>query len=491
MIHTRRSLLLAVLLYAGIVQAQNVAINTDGSKANPNAMLDIRSANKGLLIPRMSSEARMKIPNTQGLLVYDVNTNSFWYNTGRNWLNISSSPSEVSSTMDAWLLTGNAGTVDGTNFIGTTDNVPFNVRVNNTPSGRIDPTRENTFWGYRAGFQTTTGNRNTAVGHSAMHVNTTGFDNTAVGSLALVGNTTGWSNSAFGRLALERNTTGTYNTAVGQSALLSNSTGIENTAVGMSAGLGNGSSSYNTAIGANSQMFHQKSENTSVGAISLAFYDGGTGNTAVGYRAHAQVTPDNNYNTAIGHSARVGTSYSYATSLGYNAGADGNNSTAIGNGAVANASNKIRLGNAAVTVIEGQVPFTTPSDGRFKFSVQEDVKGIDFIMQLRPVTYQFDVRKFDNQQDQSVAYDEAQAIRRSGFIAQEVEQAALKTGYNFSGLIRPKDTKEHYSLSYDAFVVPLVKAVQEQQQVIDEQNKKIAELQQQLEEIRKLLTSSK
>ncbi|HEX6180600.1 MAG TPA: hypothetical protein VFZ47_05100, partial [Chitinophagaceae bacterium] len=132
MIHKKRSLFFVGLcLYAGIVQAQNVAINTDGSKANPNAILDVQSANKGLLIPRMSSEARLKIPNTQGLLVYDTNTNSFWYNTGRSWLSISSTVSEAASLTDAWLLGGNAGTVDGTHFLGTTDNVPLNVRVNN------------------------------------------------------------------------------------------------------------------------------------------------------------------------------------------------------------------------------------------------------------------------------------------------------------------------------------------------------------------------
>jgi trimeric autotransporter adhesin len=171
------------------------------------------------------------------------------------------------------------------------------------------------------------------------------------------------------------------------------------------------------------------------------------------------------------------------------------NATAIGNGAIVDASNKVRIGNSAVTVIEGQVPFTTPSDGRFKFNVQEDVKGLDFIMQLRPVTYQFDVKRFDAQLGQkntdNAAYNDAELLRRTGFIAQEVEKAAVSTGYNFSGVIKPVKQGDHYSLSYDSFVVPLVKAVQEQQQVIDSQNKKIADLQQQLDEIKKLLQQKK
>lgn len=35
-------------------------------------------------------------------------------------------------------LSGNAGTVDGINFIVTIDNVPLSVRVNNQQAGRID-----------------------------------------------------------------------------------------------------------------------------------------------------------------------------------------------------------------------------------------------------------------------------------------------------------------------------------------------------------------
>ncbi len=93
------------------------------------------------------------------------------------------------------------------------------------------------------------------------------------------------------------------------------------------------------------------------------------------------------------------------------------------------------------------------SDGRYKFKVQEDVKGLDFILQLRPVTYQFDVKRFDAQYTKEDAqatqggniiqasYDEAALLRRSGFIAQEVEKAANTSGYNFSGIIKPRTDK--------------------------------------------------
>ena len=74
------------------------------------------------------------------------------------------------------------------------------------------------------------------------------------------------------------------------------------------------------------------------------------------------------------------------------------------------------------------------------------------------------------------SYNEASAIRRTGFIAQEVEKAANATGYDFSGIIKPKTEQDHYSLSYESFVVPLVKAVQEQQQLIEELKKQNEEL---------------
>lgn len=66
-----------------------------------------------------------------------------------------------------------------------------------------------------------------------------------------------------------------------------------------------------------------------------------------------------------------------------------------------------------------------------------------------------------------------EAIRMSGFVAQEVEQAAHQSGYDFDGVVKPAHEKDHYRLAYSEFVVPLVKAVQEQQAVIEQQNKKI------------------
>jgi hypothetical protein len=65
----------------------------------------------------------------------------------------------------------------------------------------------------------------------------------------------------------------------------------------------------------------------------------------------------------------------------------------------------------------------------------------------------------------------------SGFVAQEVEAAAKDAGYNFSGIDKPKNENDFYGLRYADFVVPLVKAVQQQQQMIEILKKQNADLQ--------------
>ncbi len=83
-------LLLLLLLAGNQPYAQNFAI---GSAApNANAVLDIKSGNKGLLIPRMDSVVRKLIPNTKGLLVYDTTTSSLWHNDGSKWVNYHNMP---------------------------------------------------------------------------------------------------------------------------------------------------------------------------------------------------------------------------------------------------------------------------------------------------------------------------------------------------------------------------------------------------------------
>ena len=238
--------------------------------------------------------------------------------------------------------------------------------------------------------------------------------------------------------------------------------------------------------------------NTGIGFAVLAGNDTGSYNVAVGFNALTYTTGSNN--VAIGGSALYSnTTGNFNTGVGSGTDVSGpalNNATALGANAIVSASNMVQIGSSAVTVIQGQVPFTTPSDGRFKFNIREDVKGLDFILKLRPVTYQFNTKKEDDfirgvvTEAQPVAYTEAMMVRRTGFIAQEVEKAAQQSGYDFDGLKAPKTDREYYSLSYASFVVPLVKAVQEQEGVIRQQEQRIDDLSKQVEELRALILAA-
>jgi hypothetical protein len=136
--------------------------------------------------------------------------------------------------------------------------------------------------------------------------------------------------------------------------------------------------------------------------------------------------------------------------------------------------------------------------------VQDNVKGIDFIMKLRPVTYQLDVQGISNKLNESRGMEVNTAMKQaitdkekmifSGFIAQDVESTAKEMGYDFSGVDAPKNSNDLYSLRYGDFVVPLTKAVQEQQQIIIKQEQRITDLEKQLQILQqqmKLILGSK
>ncbi|KAF2338082.1 tail fiber domain-containing protein, partial [Flavobacterium ginsenosidimutans] len=102
------------------------------------------------------------------------------------------------------------------------------------------------------------------------------------------------------------------------------------------------------------------------------------------------------------------------------------------------------------------------SDSRLKKDIATSTYGLNFINKLRPVTYKMKTGTTELQ---------------SGFIAQEVETTANSIGYQFSGIVKPQNDSDYYSLRYSEFVVPLVKAVQEQQKLIEDQQTQISEQQ--------------
>jgi len=70
--------------------AQGIAINTDESNPDSTAILDVKSQDKGILIPRMTKSQRDSISNPAiGLLIFQIDQNpGFYYYNGTSWLQI-------------------------------------------------------------------------------------------------------------------------------------------------------------------------------------------------------------------------------------------------------------------------------------------------------------------------------------------------------------------------------------------------------------------
>ena len=195
-------------------------------------------------------------------------------------------------------------------------------------------------------------------------------------------------------------------------------------------------------------------------AIGGSSYSYGSSATALGGLSAAYTTKS----TAIGYWAEA--SGEGAVAIGASSKAFCEDCTALGTSTFNTTDNSILIGKSTIGSIGGYQPWSNLSDGRYKFNINEDVPGLDLINALRPVTYQFDVEGFIERRDSArninpVFINRARDQVRTGFIAQEVEGAASALGYDFSGLVRPQDDDDHYSLRYAEFVVPLTKAVQE------------------------------
>lgn len=318
----------------------------------------------------------------------------------------------VVSNAQNWLLTGNAGTTTGTNFIGTTDAKALMFKVNNQRSGFIDFSlvKGNTSLGFQA-LNNPTGNNNTAIGYQSMLAGTTASGNVALGFASMFRTTSGHHNVALGDSAFYDNTTGSLNTATGYLAMFRNISGSENTAYGYNTLHFNTSGAYNVAAGSYSS-YNNTSGNYNTSTGSYAFTDNtigsencvfgygalnhnttASGNVAVGTRAMFVQSYSNGgvayaaYNVAVGYEALyynqpastvLGIAGIYNTAIGsyaLHSNTTGNNTavgsfalydnttgssnTAVGNNALEH--NSINLENTAVGA--SALFFTTASDG--------------------------------------------------------------------------------------------------------------------------------
>ncbi len=383
-------LLLATAL---MVNGQAVGINTDGTSPDASAILDIQSADKGILIPRMTSAERAAIPSpADGLLVYDLNSRSIWQCHNGAWSDISAQRRIIDSDGDTKVQVEESVDEDMIRF-DVEGNEVMILRRNtegavcleladqshstligmeagaSNASALGSNGDENSFIGYRAGYSNTTGRFNTFLGSQAGHNTTNGDQNTAIGFLSLKSNLVGSQNSALGSQSLYSNTNGLANTATGFQALYSNTTGDQNSALGNLALQNNSVGSQNTAVGSQAlganvsgtrnaavgyQALYLNSngfQNSAFGSKALYSNTGGDKNTASGYQAmYSNTTGSGNIamgyqalysnttgnpNTAVGDRAlRQNSTGDQNTAVGYLAAYS--NTTGIGNTAVGN-----------------------------------------------------------------------------------------------------------------------------------------------------------
>ena len=271
----------------------------------------------------------------------------------------------------------------------------------------------------------TTGNFNTGLGVNTLKLVTNGVRNTAVGYGALE-NTTGNYNAGFGFYAAQAITSGSNNVAFGTESLYNLTT-----------------ANFNMAIGYRS-----------------LYNNNGDGNIAIGYFSGSQVTTGTN-NTMIGYEAGYANNSANATTTG-------SNNIIIGNSSIASSasvSNEITLGNSSITTIRAQVTsIQSLSDIRDKTNIMPLNYGIDFIKKLNPVSFDWDMRDGGKI-----------GISEIGFIAQDLQQAQIDSKINIPNLVSDVNP-DKLEASYGVLIPIMVKAIKEQQVLIDELKQRILNL---------------
>jgi len=225
------------------------------------------------------------------------------------------------------------------------------------------------------------GQYNMFIGPGAGYSNTTGYTNVAIGTYALYSNLAQPAVVAIGAHAF-RYSTGCYESVgIGSQAGYANITGAYLTYVGAYAGLAS-TGSYNTGIGARSMYSNTSGEyNTAVGLQALYYNQTGIHNTAIGNRVASSLgatTGNFSYGTFIGSEAgyKIEGSANNNTFIGYASGHEvttGASNTLVGY----QSGNNITTGSKNIVIgFDIDAPSAT-TDGQLSIGNLIFGKGID------------------------------------------------------------------------------------------------------------------
>ena len=371
--------------------------------------------------------------------------------------------------------TGNILKTNGSGTLSWTTNISGASSLDEFPDVLNNTSAANLVVGHIPG-NITSGTSNSAFSQNSLDDLTSGAYNNAFGSGALAKVTTGNANTAMGHKAMESLVGGAENTAFGQGAMITLTTGGNNTAVGVSAGIGNQTGSYNTFVGYEAgNGTGNNSSNTAVGYQAGKGITTGADNVFIGKSA-GNTIDDGSSNVVIGDDADVSATNS-------------SNQIVIGKGATGQGNNYAVIGNAQVTRVyaaqDGEAVLyadatIVSSDERLKENIKSITHGLDFIKKLNPVSYdKMQVSDFLNNKTPNELKFEI------GLLAQQVKKAS--ESINFKSNIVTIDEDGIYRMDYQKITMPLIKAVQEQQVMIDSLKKIIEDQNKRFEKIESLL----
>jgi len=386
-----------------------------------------------------------------------------------------------------------ANAQSGTMAIGQESLTALTSGVGNTAvgfeTGRLTTTgTNNTYVGYQAGDAThIDASSNTIVGSGSFggsHTGTVCHYNVAVGANTLLGAMNGVDGTvAVGTSALQALTTGVGNTAIGYKAGLEHETGARNTVLGYEAMFDTGA---NSGPASNDNIFIGYRAGGGTWSSSASERNVGIGNYAMDGAMNGSTD-----NTCIGHEAGTGMAAAAIgnTCIGANAGdgvTTGDNNVLLGKQAgtssspvtVSTGDNQLVVGNDNITNSYVKVDWTVGSDIRDKTDIETlpDVAGLNFVNQMRPVTYRWDNRsdyyEFGHKKFGERDHSKKSEQNEVGFIAQEVKEIEKSIGWEDDHIVNTRDENK-YKLMYSQVTPILVKAIQELSQQVEDLKAKI------------------
>lgn len=352
----------------------------------------------------------------------------------------------------------------------------------------------NTATGYNTLYNNTTGRYNKANGYYTLYSNTTGYYNSADALYALYKNTSGNGNTAAGGYALYSNTTGSYNKADGYYALYNNTTGNYNTALGAFADVSQGGFTNATAIGYNAIV--DKPNKVRIGNTSVTSIGGQVGwSTFSDGRFKKDIKEDVHGLDFINSLRPVTYTLDVKNLSNYYSRQQKEVATnqlpasptllPDANDVAANAVIKRDL-EAASRQLKNDAAENARTMKGARPSLVPELKNApgmpSFTEAITAPAVAASALEIPEAGDDALkaeikkAEEKAARVVYTGFVAQEVEESAKKLNYDFSGVDKPETKDGLYGLRYEAFIMPLVKSVQQLSQQNQDLQKQIDEL---------------